>query len=124
MKWEVYLQKRTQNDDESNTNIFKHHQTSSYWLWLHYQTGENTVVSVTPFCYFNTIGLFPQAADVGNRGIKEFRWAAQIEHTENLGISSLQIVIALNTDIGMLLWLMNLFLIIEYGIERNWKDRL
>ena len=84
MKWEVYLQKRTQNDDEGRTNIFKHHQTSSYWLWLHYQTGENTVVSVTPFCYFNTIGLFPQAADVGNRGIKEFRWAVQIEHTENL----------------------------------------
>jgi hypothetical protein len=84
MKWEVYLQKRTQNDEESSTNIFKHHQTSNYWLWLHYQTGENTVVSITPFCYFNTIGLFPQAADVGDRGIKEFRWAAQIEHTENL----------------------------------------
>src|SRR5688500_3627996 len=54
LKWEIYLQKRTQNDDEDKLNIFKHHQLTSYWLWLHYQASPNLQVSLTPFCYFNT----------------------------------------------------------------------
>jgi hypothetical protein len=84
LKWEVYLQKRTQNDQEDKLNIFKHHQLTSYWLWLHYQASKDLRVSVTPFCYFNTIALFPQPPDLGSRGVNEFRWAAQIEHTQKV----------------------------------------
>jgi hypothetical protein len=84
IKWDLYLQDRTQNDAEDKLNIFKHHQLTSYWLWLHYQVNKELRVSVTPFCYFNTIALFPQPLELGNRGIKEFRWAAQLEHTQKL----------------------------------------
>ena len=84
LKWEVYLQTRTQNDEEDKQNIFKHHQLTSYWLWLHYQVTKDLRVSVTPFCYFNTISLFPQPPELGNRGVKEFRWAVQMEHTQKL----------------------------------------
>ncbi len=84
LKWEIYLQKRTQNDPEDKYNIFKHHQLSSYWLWLHYQASKELRVSVTPFCYFNTLSLYPQPPDVGNRGVKELRWAVQLEHTQKL----------------------------------------
>src|SRR5436190_10991965 len=74
LKWEVYFQERTQNDEADKLNIFKHHQLRSYWLWLHYQVSKDLRVSITPFCYFNTIALFPQPAETGNRVIKEFRW--------------------------------------------------
>lgn len=84
LKWEVYLQYRAQNDDVDKWNIFKHHQVTSYWLWLHYQAAKDLRISVTPFCYFNTIAYFPQPAEVGNRGINEYRWAVQLEHTANL----------------------------------------
>lgn len=80
-KWEVLLQGRTQNDPENNLNIFKHQQLTSYWLWLNYQINKDLRVSVTPFCYFNTRSLFPQPVELGNRGVKEFRWAVQVEHT-------------------------------------------
>ena len=80
-KWEFFLQSRTQNDTASKLDIFKHHQLSSYWLWLHYQAGKDLRISASPFCYFNSISLFPQPTELGNRGVKEFRWALQAEHT-------------------------------------------
>jgi hypothetical protein len=84
IKWELYLQARTQNDPDDKLNMFKHHQLTSYWLWLHYQASKDLRISVTPFCYFNTISLYPQPADLGNRGIKELRWAVQLEQTQKL----------------------------------------
>jgi hypothetical protein len=84
IKWEVYLQARTQNDPDDRVNMFKHHQLTSYWLWLHYQASKDLRISVTPFCYFNTISLYPQPPELGNRGVKEFRWAVQLEHTQKL----------------------------------------
>lgn len=82
--WEVYIQKRTQNDEADKLNIFKHHQLASYWLLLHYQVSDDLRLSVTPFCYFNTIPLFPPPAGNGGRGIREFRWAVQAEQTQKL----------------------------------------
>ena len=82
LRWELFLQDRTQNDDAHKLDIFKHHQLTSYWFWLHYQVNKDFRVSVTPFCYFNTIQLFPQPAEIGNRGIREFRWAVQAEQTQ------------------------------------------
>jgi hypothetical protein len=82
LKWEVYLQDRTQNDESDKLNIFKHHQLTSYWLWLHYQATKDLRISVTPFCYFNTIQLLPQPPEIGNRGIREYRWAIQAEQTQ------------------------------------------
>jgi hypothetical protein len=84
LKWELYLQKRTQNDPDNKYDIFKHDQLTSYWLWLHYQATKDLRISVIPFCYFNAISLYPQPADIGNRGIKELRWAVQLEHIQNL----------------------------------------
>jgi hypothetical protein len=84
LKWEFYLQKRTHNDPDHQWNIFRHHQVSSYWLWFHYQPYKDLRISVSPFCYFNTIALYPQPEIDGDRGVKEYRWAASIEHTSKL----------------------------------------
>ena len=81
LKWEVYLQTRTQNDPSNKQNPFAHHQVTNYWLWLHYQLTKELRVSITPFCYFNTIAFYPQPASVADRGINEYRWAIQAEHT-------------------------------------------
>jgi hypothetical protein len=83
LKWEIFLQHRTQNDPEDRANLFKHYQLRSYWLWLHYQPSPNLRLSVTPFCYFNTISLYPQPASLADRGIKELRWAVQLEQTQH-----------------------------------------
>ncbi len=80
LKWELFWQLRTQNDAEDKLNIFKHHQLTSYWAWLHYQPTKDLKISLTPFCYFNTIALFPQSTELGNRGVNEFRWAVMVEH--------------------------------------------
>ncbi len=84
LKWEVYLQTRTQNDPAEKLSLFQHQQTTNYWLWLHYQVTKETRISVTPFCYFNIRSLFPQPASLGNRGVNEYRWAAQLEQTTKL----------------------------------------
>ncbi len=82
--WEVYLTERTQNDPAEKLSIFKYHQVTNYWLWIHYHVNKDLRVSVTPFCYFNTISYFPQPAEIGNRGVNEYRWALQLEHTQRL----------------------------------------
>jgi hypothetical protein len=84
LKWELFLQERTQNDPSHNLDIFRHHQLRSYWLWFHYQLSKDLKISFSPFCYFNTISLYPQSTDIGNRGVKEFRWAASAEQTQKL----------------------------------------
>lgn len=84
IKWEVLLQARTQNNPDEKSNIFAYHQLTSYWLQLHYQVSKELRVSFTPFCYFSTVGLFPQSVEAGGRGIKEYRWTLQAEHTLKL----------------------------------------
>ncbi len=81
LKWEVYLQSRYQNDPAEKKNIFAHHQTTNYWLWLHYQMTKELRVSVTPFCYFSAVALYPQPASLRDRAVNEYRWSIQAEHS-------------------------------------------
>ena len=86
LKWEVYYQNRTQNDPNAQkANIFRYHQTTSYTAALYYKWTQNLRLTFTPFVYFNSIGLIPQG-DNGNRGVKEYRWMFQIEHSSPIGI--------------------------------------
>jgi hypothetical protein len=85
-KWELYYQNRTQNDPNlDKANAFRYHQLTSYTAVVHYQALKSLRISFTPLCYFNTIGLLPQSADNGNRGVKEFRWMVMAEHTAPIG---------------------------------------
>jgi hypothetical protein len=85
-KWELYYQNRTQNDPAAErANAFRYHQLTSYTAVLHYQAMKSLRISFTPLCYFNTIGLLPQSADNGNRGVSEFRWMLMVEHSTSLG---------------------------------------
>lgn len=62
-RWEVILQKRTQNNSSTDPNIFNSSQFNNYWLWLHYTLNKNVKLSVTPFSYFETYVLNKSEAD-------------------------------------------------------------
>ncbi|MGY3212505.1 DUF2490 domain-containing protein [Mucilaginibacter sp. HD30] len=80
IKWEVFLQKRTQNNYAGDPNIFNSDQFKSYWFWFHYTLNKNVKLSVSPFGYFESFVLNNSKPDAAIPPIKEFRWAGRIEH--------------------------------------------
>lgn len=80
LKWEVYIQRRTQNGSDNKSNIFKAPQFESYWLWLHYSLRKNIKVSVSPFGYFESYVLNVKPSDEEMPPIKEYRFSARLDH--------------------------------------------
>jgi len=83
LKWEVFLQKRTQNNYQGDPNVFHSNQFKSYWLWFHYSVNNKLKLSASPFGYFESYTLNNSNADADIPPIKEFRWAGRIEHETN-----------------------------------------
>lgn len=83
LKWELYLQKRTQNVPGSN-NIFGAPHFSSLWFWLNYPVTKNLKLSVSPFGYFNSYAFLTKPSDIDVPGIKEFRWVVRLEQEQKL----------------------------------------
>lgn len=79
-KWEVYYQRRTQNNYKGDPNIFHSPQFKSYWLWFYYNLNKNVKLSVSPFGYFETYTLNTKLSDPNIPPVKEFRWSARLEH--------------------------------------------
>lgn len=80
IKWEVLLQKRTQNVGSGDPNIFATPQFNSIWIWWHYSIARGLKISVSPFGYFESYILNTKPEDAQQQSIKEFRWAARVEH--------------------------------------------
>lgn len=78
IKWEVWLQQRTQNT-QGDLNIFKAPQFATIWLWLNYNINKDLKVAVTPFSYFNTWTLYTKPSDIEAEPVKEYRWVARVE---------------------------------------------
>lgn len=83
LKWELYLQKRTQNIPGSS-NIFGAPHFYSAWLWLNYGLAKNLKLSVSPFGYFNSYAFLTKPKDVEVPGIKELRWVVRLEQEQKL----------------------------------------
>ena len=81
LKWEVYLQKRTQTIPGEN-NIFKAQHFFSVWLWLNYNLSNNLKLSVSPFGYFDSYAFLTKPEDVKIPGIKEYRWVVRLEQEQ------------------------------------------
>jgi hypothetical protein len=81
LKWELYLQKRTQNIPGSK-NIFGASHFTSVWFWLNYPLTKNLKLSVSPFGYFDSYTFLTQRSDVDIPGIKEFRWVVRLEQEQ------------------------------------------
>src|SRR5687767_11102060 len=70
-KWELHLQKRTQNIP-GGKNIFSAPHTNSMWIWLNYNISKNLKLYLSPFGYFNTYTFLTKPDDVDLPGVKEF----------------------------------------------------
>lgn len=83
LRWEGYLQKRTQNVP-GDKNIFGAPHFSSVWLWLNYSLAKTLKLSVSPFGYFDSYTFLTKPDDVEIPGIKEFRWVVRLEQEQKL----------------------------------------
>ncbi|NBA84210.1 DUF2490 domain-containing protein [Emticicia sp. CRIBPO] len=80
LRWELFIQHRRQNTEESDWNVVKASQFTSYWLWFHYNLSPSTKLSVSPVGYFKSWILIAHPTDIDRDGIREFRWAARLDH--------------------------------------------
>lgn len=101
LKWELYIQHRRQNTEQTNFDVFNEPQFTSYWAWLHYTLSPTTKLSVSPFGYFKSWLLIAQPADSQKQGIKELRWSARIDQEQKLKWFTLAN---------------------RYGLEYRWRD--
>jgi len=78
-RWELYLQQRTQDDQNGGANLFNERQFTSYWLWMHYQATKNIKLSASPIGYFDSKVLIVKPSDADQQGIREFRFSIRAE---------------------------------------------
>jgi hypothetical protein len=80
LRWELYLQQRTQN--AGTGNIFQAPLLSNVWPWLNYSVSKSTRVSVAPIGYFTTRPFYPSVNDVKDDGVQEYRISLRIENEQ------------------------------------------
>lgn len=85
LKWELYLQNRTQNIPEES-DIFATPHFRSAWFWINYNLAKNLKLSVSPIGYFESYPFLSKPADVNLPGIKEFRWTLRLEQESKFKI--------------------------------------
>src|ERR1700754_1616115 len=85
LKWELYLQNRTQNIPEEG-DIFATPHFRSAWFWINYMVGKNLKLSVSPIGYFESYPFLSKASDINLPGIKEFRWTVRLENEQKFRI--------------------------------------
>jgi hypothetical protein len=82
LRWELWLQQRTQ--DAGTENIFKAPLLSNVWPWLNYSITRSTRVSLSPIGYFSTRTFYPSVNDIKNDGVKEYRISVRVENEQKL----------------------------------------
>lgn len=87
LRWELYLQQRTQ--DAGSGNIFQTPLLSNVWPWLNYRLTKSTRVSVAPIGYFNTRPFYPGVNEVKDDGVKEYRISVRVENEQRLKLFNL-----------------------------------
>jgi hypothetical protein len=82
LKWELYLQKRTQS--AGTGNILAEPHFLSIWPWLNYKLNNNTKLSLSPLGYFDSHVFYNNTYDVKPEGVKEWRISARLENEQKL----------------------------------------
>jgi hypothetical protein len=77
-KWELFVQKRTQNIP-GEKSIFGANHYNSIWFWLNYKINKSLKLYLSPVGYFNSYAFLTKAEDVDVPGVKEFRFSARFE---------------------------------------------
>jgi hypothetical protein len=77
-KWELFVQKRTQNIP-GEKNIFGALHYNSVWCWFNYKINKSLKLYLSPFGYFDSYAFLTKAEDVELPGVKEFRFSTRLE---------------------------------------------
>lgn len=80
LRWELWLQQRTQ--DAGTENIFKAPLLSNVWPWLNYSITRSTRVSLSPISYFSTRTFYPSVNEIKTDGVKEYRISVKVENEQ------------------------------------------
>lgn len=51
LRWEMFIQHRRQNALDSELDVLRSPQFTSYWAWLNYSLSPRTKLSISPFGY-------------------------------------------------------------------------
>lgn len=82
LKWEVLLQKRTQ--DAGTGNPFSTPHFVSIWPWLNYSLSKTTRIMISPLGYFDSHLFYNDPLEVKNEGVKELRISLRAENEQKL----------------------------------------
>lgn len=78
-KWELFLQKRTQNIP-GQKSIFGALHYNSFWVWTNYRINKSLKLYLSPIGYFDSYPFLTKPEDVDLLpGVKEFRFSARLE---------------------------------------------
>jgi hypothetical protein len=80
LRWELYLQQRTQ--DAGTGNPFEAPLLSNVWPWLNYSLTNSTHISLSPIGYFRSHMLYHDINEVNNDEVKEYRFSLKIENEQ------------------------------------------
>ena len=82
LKWELYLQKRTQ--EAGSGNLFEAPHFVSIWPWLNYKLNKTTKISISPVGYFDSHVFYNNVDEIKPEGVKEYRISARLENEQKL----------------------------------------
>lgn len=82
LRWELWLQQRTQ--DAGTENLFKAPLLHNIWPWLNYKFSKSTRISLSPVSYFNTRTFYPSVNAIKDDGVKEYRVSVRVENEQKL----------------------------------------
>jgi hypothetical protein len=80
LKWEVSVQRRSQNPADSKSKLFESLQYSSYSVSLQYRVNTHFKISVSPFGYYKSWLLNVVPADEELAPIREYRWWGKLDY--------------------------------------------
>jgi len=80
LRWDLYLQKRTQ--DAGTGNILAAPHFFSLWPWLSYNLSKSTRVSLSPVGYFDSHLFYNNIDEVKNEGVREYRISLRVENEQ------------------------------------------
>jgi hypothetical protein len=70
---ELSLQKRTQGTAGDQGNFFKSSQVNSVWMWLNFCASKTSIISFSPFGYYESFALNTKPSDENLPPVKEYR---------------------------------------------------
>lgn len=77
-KWELFVQKRTQNIP-GKKSIFGALHYNSVWFWMNYRINKSLKLYLSPIGYFDSYPFLTKPEDVDLPGVKEFRFSSRLE---------------------------------------------